>query len=106
PFGEAATEIPSPIAKGDGFEGVFDPRSRVVQSVETSEVLQVLGHRQSQVEPWCLGHDRNVLTDLHSVFGAERYSRHRGRARGRGDQRAESAHRRGLARAVGTQEAK
>ena len=52
PLGETAAEIARPSAEVDGVEGVSDPCAGLVQTVEIGEVLQVLGHGQTQVEPW------------------------------------------------------
>ena len=52
PLGETAAEISRTIAEVDGVKGVFDARPGLMQTVETGEVLQVLGHGQAQVEPW------------------------------------------------------
>ena len=52
PLGETAAEISRTTAEVDGVKGVFDPCPGLMQAVETGEVLQILGHGQTQVEPW------------------------------------------------------
>ena len=51
-LGETAAEISRTIAEIDGLEGVVDPRTGLTQTVETCEVLEVLGHGQAKIEPW------------------------------------------------------
>jgi len=50
-------------------ESLFDPGVRMVQPIEASEVLEVLSHREAEVEPGRLGHDRDALADRHAVLG-------------------------------------
>ena len=92
------------ITEIDRVECLTDARPGLMQTVEIGEELQVLGHGQSKIKPRRLGHHRDAPADLHSVLPGEWDPRDRRRARARRDQRAESTHGGGLARAVRTQE--
>ena len=77
----------------------------VGELVQPGEELEVLGHGETQVEAWVLGHHRDPLADVDAVRRVERQTSDAGRARSRGDQGGEHAHGRRLAGAVRAEKA-
>ena len=91
--------------EADRVERPRDARRRVAQAVQPGEELEVLGHRQAEVEAGALGHHRDPLSDLGSVAGLERNAGHLHRPRRRCDDRGQHPYGGRLAGAVGTEEA-
>src|SRR5215471_4287674 len=63
-LGQTPTEIASARREVNRFERLIDPRTRVALAVKAREELEVLDHREAQVQPGVLGHDRDALADL------------------------------------------
>ena len=102
---QRTTLIGCTVGEVDRPQRPVDAPANVVQLVEPGEALQVLHHREAQVQTRGLGHDRDPRPDRRSVLGAQLDAGHHRRARGRREQRAQRAHGRGLPRPVRTEEA-
>ncbi len=100
PHGSCARSVRS-IAR----RACVDAAAGVGHLVQVGEALEILEHAQAEVEARRLGHDRDPAADLDAVLRGEIDPGDRRRARARGDERAERPDGRGLARAVGAEEA-
>jgi hypothetical protein len=82
PLGQAAAEVVRAVHQVNSLQCVLDPRAGLAQTVETGEVLQVLGHGQAPVKTGRLGHDGDASADVRPVLRVERDPRHGSCARG------------------------
>ena len=79
-FRKGAAKIVGAVSEVDRVESLLDPRPRVAQAVEAGEVLEILGHRQPQVEAGVLRHHGDALTNLDTPSRFERHARDHGGA--------------------------
>src|SRR5581483_3219402 len=101
---EAAAEVLCTRAEVDRVERVPDPLARMLEAEQPGEELEVLGHREAEIEPGAFRHHGDSLPDLRAAARVERDARDARGAGRRRDQRGEHAHGRRLAGAVRPEE--
>ena len=105
PLGQRPAQVTGTVFEVDRPQRPADAPANVVELVEPGEALQVLQHRQTQVQTRGLGHDRDPRADRRTIPRAQRDPGDDRRPRTRRDQRPQRPHGRRLARTVRTQEA-